>query len=79
MAYRLARILFVIVRDRKAYDQTELEKMQHQQDERKKRRLKKAAERMGFKLVSAQEVPSFVSGKPSLAFLSLLSAISSGI
>lgn len=53
MAHRLARILFVMVRDRKAYDQTELEKMQRQQDERKKRRLKREAERMGFKLVAA--------------------------
>jgi transposase len=53
MAHLLARILFVMVRDRKAYDQTELEKMQRQQDERKKRSLKKEAERMGFNLVAA--------------------------
>lgn len=53
MAHRLARILFVMVRDRKAYDQTQLEKMQVQQTERKKKRLKKEAERMGFKLVAA--------------------------
>lgn len=52
-AHRLARILFVMVRDRVPYDPEHLRKHTEQQEKRRLKRLEKEASRMGFKLVAA--------------------------